>query len=54
MPLFVNQEFGEVPFYVIAKETTFAGLQELVNGCSIVTIDINLTKKVKNFKLRIC
>jgi len=43
-PLFVNQELGEVPFYVLTKETTFAGLQELVDGCSIVAIDINLTK----------
>ena len=41
-PLLVNQKLGEVPLDVVAEETTFAGLQKLVDRCNIVTVDINL------------
>jgi hypothetical protein len=41
--LLVNQELGEVPLDVVSEQTAFAGLQELVDGCNIITIDINLT-----------
>lgn len=43
-PLFVDQELGEVPFDIVTEKTTFAGLQKLVDGCSVVTININLIK----------
>ena len=50
-PLFVDKELGEVPLDVLAKEAAFAGLQELVDGCSVVTININLTENGSyNFK----
>lgn len=43
-PLLVNQELGEVPLDAVAEKATFARLQELVQGRSIVAIDINLVK----------
>jgi hypothetical protein len=42
--LLVNQEFGEVPLDAITEKPTFVRLQILVQGCSIVTVDINLVK----------
>jgi len=44
MSFFVNEELGEVPFDAIPKEATFAGLEELVDGGSTVSIHINLVK----------
>lgn len=43
-PLLVHQELREVPLDAVTKKATFARLQELVDGRSIVTIDINLVK----------
>lgn len=42
-PLLVNQELGEVPLDAVTEEATLARLQEFVDGCGIVTVDINLT-----------
>lgn len=47
MPLFVNQELGEVPLDVFTEGTGFAGFQKLVDGRSIFAVDINLTGKIK-------
>lgn len=47
MPLFVNQELGEVPFDVFAEGTGLAGFQELVDGRSVFTVDINLRLRKK-------
>lgn len=41
--LLVNQELGKVPLDAVAEKATFARFQELVDGRSIATVDINLT-----------
>jgi len=40
--LLVNQELGKVPLDAVAEKATLARFQKLVDGRSIVTIDINL------------
>jgi hypothetical protein len=40
--LLVNQELGEVPLDAVPEKATLTGFQKLVEGCSIVTIHINL------------
>jgi len=54
MPLFVNQELGEVPLDVLTEGTGFAGFQKLVDGCSIFAVDVNLTGKNKGKVLKLC
>lgn len=44
MSLLVNQKLGEVPFDVVSEDAAFAGLQKLVDGCDILTININLVE----------
>ena len=44
-PLLVNQELGEVPLDAVTKQATLARLQELVEGCGIATVDVNLIRR---------
>ena len=48
MPLFVNQELGEVPLDVLTEWAGFAGFQKLVDGRSIFAVDVNLTAGENN------
>ena len=43
-PLLVNQELGKVPLDAVTKQATLARLQELVEGCGIATVDVNLIR----------